>query len=98
MLLNLHRQFSHSSKERLRSLVTSVGIENQQFLKSIETASDECEVGQLYKKPSPKPIVGFPSARVSNQTVAMDLKEYSKHVWFLHLIDFTTRYSSAADI
>ena len=88
MVLKLHREFSHPSKERLRSLVTSAGIKDQQFLKLIETASSECEVCQLYKKPSPKPIVGFPNARVFNQTVAMDLKEYSKNVWFLHLIDW----------
>ena len=28
----------------------------------------------------------------------MDLKEYSKNVWFLHLIDLATRYSAAAII
>ena len=28
----------------------------------------------------------------------MDLKEYSKNVWFLHLIDLATRYSAAAVI
>ena len=54
--------------------MTSAGIKDQQFLKLIETVSNECEVCQLYKKPSPKPIVGFPNARVFNQTVAMDLK------------------------
>ena len=98
MVSKLHRQFSHPSKERLRSLVTSAGIKDQQFLKLIETVSNKCEVCQLYKKPSPKPIVGFPNARVFNQTVAMDLKEYSKNVWFLHLIDLATRYSAAAVI
>ena len=48
-----------------------------------------------YKKPSLKPTVRFPNARVFNQTVVMDLKEYSKNVWFLHL---ATRYSAAAVI
>ena len=28
----------------------------------------------------------------------MDLKEYSKNVWFLHLIDLATWYSAAAVI
>ena len=28
----------------------------------------------------------------------MDLKEYSKNVWFLHLIDLATQYSAAAVI
>ena len=66
MVLKLHRQFSHPSKECLRSLVTSAGIKDQEFLKLIETVSNECEVCQLYKKPSSKPIVGFSNARVFN--------------------------------
>ena len=98
MVLKLHRQFSHPSKERLRSLVTSADIKDQEFLKLFETVSNECEVCQLYKKTSPKPIVGFSNVRVFNQTVAMDLKEYFKNVWFLHLIDLATRYSAAAVI
>ena len=73
MVLKLHRQLSHPSEEHLRSLVTSAGIKDQEFLKLIETVTDECEVCQLYEKPSPKPIVGFPNARVFkfNQTVAI---------------------------
>ena len=98
IVLKLHRQFSHPSKERQRSFVISAGIRDQEFLKLIETVSNECEVCQLYKKPSPKPIVGFPNARVFNQTVAMDLKEHSRNFWFLHLIDLATRYSAAAVI
>ena len=54
MVLKLYQQFSHPSKERLRSLVTCAGIKDQEFLKLIETVSNECEV------PSPKPIVGYP--------------------------------------
>ena len=80
MILKLHWQFLHPSKECLRSFVTSAGIKDKEFLKLIEKISNECEVCQLYKKLSPKPIVGFPNARVFNQTVAMDLKEYSKTV------------------
>ena len=98
MVPKLHRQFSHPSKERLRSLVTSAGIKDQEFLKLLETVSNECEVRQLYKKPGPKPIVCFPNARVFNQTEAMDLKEYFKNVWFLHLIDFATWYTAAGVI
>ena len=71
MVFKLHRQFSHPSEERPRSLVTSAGIKDQEFLKLTETVSDECEVCQLYKKPSPKPIVGFPNARTFNQTLVI---------------------------
>ena len=98
MVLKLHRQFSHPSNECLRSLVTSAGIKDQEFLKLIETVSNECEVCKLYKNQVPNPLVGFPNVRVFNQTVAMDLKEYSQNVWFLHLIDLVTRYPEAAVI
>ena len=60
MALKLHRQFSHPSKERLRSLVTSAGIKDQQFLKLIETVSSECEVCQLYKNQVPNLLLAFP--------------------------------------
>ena len=36
MVLKLHRQFSYRSNEHLRSLVTSAGIKDQEFLKLIE--------------------------------------------------------------
>ena len=60
MALKLHRQFSHPSKERLRSFVTSAGIKDQQFLKLIETVSSECEVCQLYKNQVPNLLLAFP--------------------------------------
>ena len=37
IVLKLYRQFSHPSKEGLRSLVTSAGIKGQEFLKLMET-------------------------------------------------------------
>ena len=45
MVLKLQEQFSHASRERLRSLVASSGIKGQEFLKLIETVpgSDEFE-------------------------------------------------------
>ena len=98
MVLKSHQQFPYPSEECQRSLVTSAGTKDQEFLKLIETVSNGCEVCQLYKKLSPKPITGFSNARVFTQTVAMDLKEYSKNVWFLHLIDLATRYSAAVVI
>ena len=56
MVLKLHRQFSHPSKERLRS----AGIKDQEFLKLIETVTNECEVCPLYKNQVPNLLLAFP--------------------------------------
>ena len=48
-----------------------------------------------YKKTNLCPTLGFPVAKSSKETLAMDLKEYShiKMKWFLYIIDLATRYS-----
>ena len=47
-----------------------------------------------YKKTPPKPIVSTNMARIFNEIVAMDLKEYKKgQIYFLHLVDMATRFS-----
>ena len=51
-----------------------------------------------YKKPVPRPVVGFAWATDFNQTVGMDLKELGPSLWFLHIIDEFTRFSNAAII
>ena len=48
-----------------------------------------------------RPIVGLSMAKTFNETVAMDLKEWTngdKMVWFLHLVDHATRFSASAVI
>ena len=42
-----------------------------------------------------QPVVGFPLAKIFNETTTMDLKEWfhDKKIWFLHMIDHSTRYS-----
>ena len=37
-------------------------------------------------------------AKTFNETLAMDLKQWSSNVWFLHIIDHATRYSSSCVI
>ena len=51
-----------------------------------------------FKKRKPLPKVGMPMGRKFNETVAMDLKEYSPNVWFLHLVDHGTRFSNSCII
>ena len=53
-----------------------------------------CQTCIRYKKPAPRPVVGFPLGTHFNQTVAMDIKEIKRHK-VLHLVDHATRYSVA---
>ena len=57
-----------------------------------------CDVCLKYKKPVPRPVVGFAWATDFNQTVGMDLKELGPSLWFLHIIDEFTCFSNAAII
>ena len=57
-----------------------------------------CEICLNHKKPNQKPIVGFPLATRSNETVAMDLYELGHNLWYLHLTDEFTQLSAASII
>lgn len=95
----LHRQFAHASKERLLRLLKDGGCTNSDFLAEVEKCCDECSFCLKYRKPKPRPIIGFPKAQEFNGCVSMDLKEVTKgKVWILHLIDEATRYTAAAVI
>ena len=51
-----------------------------------------------HNKAKPRPIVGFPLAKCFNETVALDLKEWSSNTWFLHMIDHLTKFSASCVI
>ena len=63
----------------------------------IDCLEENCEVCQKFKKPKPKPNVGFPLAKRFNQTVTLHLKEWSSSskIWFLHLTDHFTCFSAS---
>ena len=63
----------------------------------IQTVSDNCEICRRYRTPSPRPVVGFSTASIFNETVAMDLKFMDGHI-LLHTIDHATRFSAACVI
>ena len=97
--MKLHRQFAHASKERLTKLLKDGGCGDKDFLKEVENISDECQFCLKYRKPKPRPVVGFPKSQEFNGCVSMDLKEVAKgKVWLLHLVDEATRYTAAAVI
>ena len=83
----LHSQFSHPTAEKLIKLVNSAGLSDDQNLKDqIFEVARNCEIRQVYKRPSPRPVVGLPLATEFNEVVAMDLKQ-CEGGWILHLID-----------
>ena len=64
----------------------------------LKDVCSSCQICKIYKRPPPIPVVGLSMAREFNETVAMDLKEWTKdesNVWFLHLVDHATRFSQS---
>ena len=70
------------------------------MIKCLEGLDTSCDTCNKYKKAKPRPCVGLPMAKSFNETVAMDLKQFSSSppIWFLHLIDHATRYSASSVI
>ena len=95
--VKLHKQFCHASGKRLKELLTNAKVKDKEILKMVEQVSSNCDICKRYKKAPPKPIVTMPLAKVFNENVAMDLKDFgSKKV--IHLIDHVTRFSAACVI
>jgi len=94
MLLKLHRQFGHASSERIKKLLKSAGTDNSETFDLLQEIVDSCDTCRKFKRPSPKPAVGFPLATRYNETVAVDLHELDRNVWYLHIIDEFTRFSA----
>merc|ERR1712202_122056 len=95
--VKLHKQFCHASGKRLKELLLNAKVKDKEILKMVEQVSSNCDICKRYKKEPPKPIVTMPLAKVFNENVAMDLKDFgSKKV--IHLIDHVTRFSAACVI
>ena len=95
----LHRQFAHSSPDKLLKLLNSADPwKNDEELKTlIKKISTECQICQLYKKAPPGPIVGLSMATAFQECVVMDLKFYKRKI-LLHLIDHATRLSASTSV
>ena len=86
----LHHQFAHPSSDKLLK-----PWKNDEELKTIiKKISAECQICQLCKRASPRPIAGLPMATACQECVAIDLKFYKRKI-LLHLIDHTTRLSAS---
>ncbi|XP_064629342.1 uncharacterized protein LOC135488628 [Lineus longissimus] len=95
-LIKIHKQFGHASADRLQKLLISAGMKNPEIFQMLTDVVKECETCQMYRKVPPKPAVGLPLATDFNQTVAVDLHELDRNIWYLHIIDEFTRFSAGA--
>ena len=96
----LHHQFAHAPAQKLLYLVSHAGspwANNSALKTQIHQTVDNCSTCNLYKKPPPRLVVGLPLATRFQETVNMDLKFYHSKI-ILHLIDHTTRLSTAVYI
>ena len=97
-ITKLHSQFGHAPAERLWSLLKSAGDVKPEIHQEVSDIVTNCEVCLKFKKPAPKPAAGFPLATKFNETVAVDLHQLEKNLWYLHIIDEFTRYSAGGII
>ena len=94
-ILKLHKQFGHASAENLKKLMQNAGIKNTEVYRDMTEIVEKCDVCARHKKTPPKPVVGMPLAEDYNHTVAVDLHELDRNVWYFHMIDVYTRFSAA---
>ena len=90
--MKLHRQFAHTTSNKLIKLINSASQEwrnNKNLTAEILRVINECNTCQIFKKLSPRPVVGLSMASQFLECVAIDLKFYRKHI-LLHTIDHAT--------
>ena len=92
----MHRQFSHAKSDKLKVLLRDAEVMDKDLEDLLDRLDGSCSICKKYRRPKPRPVVGFPMAKTFNETVGMDLKEWSHSpkIWFLHLVDHATRYSA----
>ena len=95
-VLKLHKQFAHPAPEKLKKLIRNSGSDGPDVYRLVdEIISKNCDVCKKFQSTPLRPAIGFPVASSFNETVAMDLKSIGNNLYILHMIDYTTRYSSA---
>ena len=96
-IIKLHKQFAHPSADRLKQLIRNSGVIDPEIDSIVDRVSADCDICKRYRKPPPRPVVGFPLASEFNQVVAMDIK-FISGTPVLHMIDHATRYSMASRV
>ena len=100
MACKLHRQIAHASSQKLLKLLKSADkpwSHDNKVHGQILNVSKNCNICKLYKKPSPRPVVGMPLASRFQECVVMDVKFYKGKI-LLYLTDHATRLSMSTVI
>ena len=90
----MHQQFTHPSKEKLKSLIKEGWGElepekKREFLERIEKVSEECTTCKKYKKNQSKPVVGFSLSKGFNEVLAMGVGEYEGQTFLVMMDQFS---------
>ena len=93
VVTKLHKQFAHPSSNRLKCLLKDAGVLTKDRSKMIDELSANCTICAKFKKTPARPVVSLPLATNFNECVVMDLKEWVKGTWILHLVDAATRFT-----
>ena len=93
----LHKQFAHPSSDKLKQLIHNSGVTDADIDKTVDNVTSRCDICKRYRRPPPRPVVGFSLSTEFNEVVAMDIK-FLDGVPILHMIDHATRYSMASRV
>ena len=94
-MMKIHKQFGHATADNILKLLNNANIHTSDISLLVKEVVRSCSTGKKFRKPSPRPVVGFSKADDFNQTVSVDLHELKSNLWYLHIVDEFTRYSAA---
>ena len=94
-LLKLHKQFGHSSYEKIVGLLKAAEKDSTENLKILKKVISDCDICKRYKRTPPIPKICLPRAVEFNESVAVDLHQFENGLYMLHMIDEFSRFSVA---
>ena len=91
------KDHNHPPSEKLIHLLNNAGTpwcDNTDLKNKIKSVTENCSTCQVYRKTSPRPMVGVPTTSNFQETVAMGLKFRHGKI-LLHVIDHCTQLSAS---
>ena len=79
-----HTQFGHPRSEQLIELMKNSGIEDEKFLKIVDTVKN-FETCKIQKKQKPRPVVVLLLAKGFNDVSSVDLKDVETQIQWMSL-------------
>ena len=59
----LHWQFSHAKSDKLKVLLQDAEVMDKGLEDLLDRLDDPCSICKKYRRPKPRPVVGFPMAK-----------------------------------